>query len=113
MSRFLGQEDNIPPLGEHLYANFQALHNARMEWDSKIINWANCIDENWLSRHFTFTSKVDGKTRCDFAWVYVTHMFNHSTHHRGQITAALSQMGIDYQSTDIPFMPQNFDPTFP
>ncbi|MGD1950514.1 MAG: DinB family protein, partial [Leptolyngbyaceae cyanobacterium] len=39
-------------------------------------------------------------------WALVTHMFNHQTHHRGQVTTLLSQMGLDIGSTDIPFMPQ-------
>jgi uncharacterized damage-inducible protein DinB len=36
----------------------------------------------------------------------VTHMLNHQTHHRGQITTLLSQMGLDIGTTDIPFMPR-------
>jgi len=31
-------------------------------------------------------------------------MFNHQTHHRGQVTTLLSQMGLDVGPTDIPFM---------
>ena len=29
------------------------------------------------------------------------HLFNHQTHHRGQITTLLSQSGIDVGSTDM------------
>ena len=47
-----------------------------------------------------------GKTRTVPKWVLVTHMFNHQTHHRGQVTTLLSQMGLDIGTTDIPFMPQ-------
>ena len=39
-------------------------------------------------------------------WVLVTHMFNHQTHHRGQATTLLSQLGLDVGATDLPFMPQ-------
>jgi uncharacterized damage-inducible protein DinB len=38
--------------------------------------------------------------------VLVTHMFSHQTHHRGQVTTLLSQMGLDMGSTDLPFMAQ-------
>jgi uncharacterized damage-inducible protein DinB len=31
-------------------------------------------------------------------------MFNHATHHRGQLTTLLTQMGRDIGATDIPFM---------
>ena len=36
----------------------------------------------------------------------VTQMFNHQTHHRGQATTLLAQMGRDIGATDIPFMPR-------
>ena len=39
------------------------------------------------------------------AWLLVVHLFNHSTHHRGQATDLLMQMGIDPGSTDLPAMP--------
>ncbi len=30
------------------------------------------------------------------------HLFNHQTHHRGQITCILSQLGVDYGCMDLP-----------
>jgi uncharacterized damage-inducible protein DinB len=36
----------------------------------------------------------------------VTHLFNHQTHHRGQVTTLLSQCEVDVGPTDISFMPQ-------
>jgi len=32
-------------------------------------------------------------------------MFNHQTHHRGQLTTLLNQMGVDPGVTDIPWLP--------
>lgn len=32
------------------------------------------------------------------------HVFNHATHHRGQITAAISMMGFECQSLDLPHL---------
>jgi uncharacterized damage-inducible protein DinB len=31
----------------------------------------------------------------------VTHFFNHQTHHRGQITTLLTQLGLDPGVTDL------------
>ena len=42
----------------------------------------------------------------------LAHLFNHQTHHRGQVTTLLSQMGLDIGSTDIPFMP-GFEHNYP
>ena len=32
------------------------------------------------------------------------HVFNHATHHRGQITAAISMLGLEYPPLDLPFL---------
>ncbi len=104
LSRFLGRENDVPTLGEELYADFSELAAARTEWDKKIISWTNTISPEWLGQDFTFVSKVDQQSRTRPAWLLVAHMFNHATHHRGQITAALSQLDVDYGVTDIPFL---------
>jgi uncharacterized damage-inducible protein DinB len=33
------------------------------------------------------------------------HLFHHQTHHRGQITTLISQLGHDFGETDLAFMP--------
>jgi uncharacterized damage-inducible protein DinB len=37
--------------------------------------------------------------------VLVTHMFNHQTHHRGQVHAMLTGFSVDTPTTDLPFSP--------
>ncbi len=74
--------------------------------DQRILTWSESLSPAWLAESLTYTSKIDDKTRTAPKWVLVTHMFNHQTHHRGQITTLLSQMGLDVGATDIPFMSQ-------
>jgi uncharacterized damage-inducible protein DinB len=72
--------------------------------DRRICTWAAQLKGEWLSSELSYVSKVDGLTRTMARWGVVTHMFNHQTHHRGQITTMLSQMGLDIGTTDITFM---------
>jgi uncharacterized damage-inducible protein DinB len=44
-------------------------------------------------------------------WVLVTYMFNHATHHRGQLTTLMKQLGIDPGVTDLPWLPALYDGT--
>ncbi len=96
----------MPPLGVDLFGGFEALRSERNRLDRRIVEWAAALDEDWLGTALTYTSKVDGRTRTVARWALVTHLFHHQTHHRGQVTTLLSQLGRDVGSTDIPFMPR-------
>jgi len=74
--------------------------------DARIQTWCASLSESWLLETLTYTSNVDGVERTVPNWLIVTHIFNHQTHHRGQITTLLSQNGIDIGTTDLPFMPR-------
>lgn len=106
MSRFTGNPIVIPELGADLFGTFDLLRSERTILDQRILAWSGSLSQAWLAEWLTYTSKIDGITRTVPKWILVTHMFNHQTHHRGQITTLLSQMGLDIGATDIPFMPQ-------
>ncbi len=105
MSRFTRDPAEVPELGIELHGDFQELWLARTALDQRIVAWAATIEADWLEQTLTYTSKVDNVSRTVQQWVLVTHMFNHGTHHRGQVTTLLSQMGLDLGTTDLPFMP--------
>ena len=105
LSRFEGKEEQFAPLGTDLFPIFTELRREREKTDLRMQKWADTLDESWLSEILTYKSMSDGKTRSVEQWVLVTHLFNHGTHHRGQITTLLSQHGVDVGQTDIPFMP--------
>ena len=106
LSRFTGDPPQVPELGVDLYDDFAELHSARQALDGRILQWTSALTDGWLRLSLTYTSKVDGKVRTVPHWVLISHMFNHQTHHRGQATTLLSQMGLDVGTTDLPFMPQ-------
>jgi uncharacterized damage-inducible protein DinB len=96
----------VPPLGEDLFAEFALLRAAREHLDDRLLKWSSALTAEWLALPLTYVSKVDAQERTISRWVLVSHLFNHQTHHRGQITTLLSQHGLDLGSTDIPFMPR-------
>jgi uncharacterized damage-inducible protein DinB len=106
LSRFTGTPSEVPALGKDLFGGFSAMRSERELLDGRLLSWAESLAAEWLERSLTYVSKVDGRERTVPQWVLVGHLFNHQTHHRGQVTTLLSQIGIDIGSTDIPFMPQ-------
>lgn len=106
MGRFIAQPFQMTAIGQELHAAFAALHLERMATDQQILDWARNLASEWLESPFEYTSNVDGKTRVRPAWILVTHMFNHQTHHRGQVTTLIKQLGYEPGVTDLPWLPE-------
>ena len=53
-------------------------------------NWAGSVTAPWLDGTLSYTSKVDGRAREMPRAVAVLQLFNHGTHHRGQLTTLIS-----------------------
>lgn len=104
LSRFTGVPAVVPNPNTDLFDGFTNLQRERAALDARMLDWAFALTPQWLAEPLTYTSKIDGKIRTAPKWVLVTHLFNHQTHHRGQVTTLLSQMGLDVGTTDIPFM---------
>jgi uncharacterized damage-inducible protein DinB len=105
LARFTGASYTQPGYGADLYPDFSTLARERDATDTDILNWAGQVEEEWLRGPLTYTRKADGKTVSLAAWIAVVHYFNHSTHHRGQVTTLLKQAGVDPGVTDMPWMP--------
>jgi uncharacterized damage-inducible protein DinB len=69
-----------------MYSDFNELRREREITDLQIIEWSKTLSIEGLKKPFEYTSSVDGKTRVLPTWLFVTHMFNHQTHHRGQLS---------------------------
>lgn len=104
LRRFQGEFDQVPELGVDLYVSYKEMKTARQALDREIQEYYFSFDESELGREFTFTSKSINREITLPLWVAITHMFNHQAHHRGQITSALSQLGLDVGVTDLPVM---------
>ena len=105
LRRFTGEPFEVGTMGEDVCTDFETLRAERDKLDEFIVVWAKNLPSEWLAGPFEFTSVQDNKTRCGPAWVFVTQIFNHQTHHRGQVTTLLKQLGFDPGVTDIPWIP--------
>ncbi len=104
MGRFTGQPFGRP-IGEELYADFNELWQQQDRTDQEILAWCDRLEDDWLQQPFTYTSNIYEENRVLPTWVLVTHMFNHQTHHRGQLTTLIKQLGYEPGITDLPWMP--------
>ena len=109
LTRFKVHDHPLVRIGEELYADFGQLRTEREAMDARIQQWVGTLRDDWLQQPFTFISIVDGKTRSGPTWVFVTQLFNHQTHHRGQVTTLIKQYGVDPGVMDIPWMPGAID----
>ncbi len=104
MSRFTGEPLRYD-IGEDIHTDFDGLRADRENMDATMCEWVEGLDEEWLAQPLEWTSRMDGKTRRIPRHILVTHMFNHQTHHRGQLTTLIKQLGYEPGITDIPWMP--------
>jgi uncharacterized damage-inducible protein DinB len=88
-----------------LYPDWDGLKRERAAFDHRMIDWADAIDPSWLAADITYFSGAIGRELTRPRWLMVTHLFNHQTHHRGQVHCMLTQAGGRPSDTDLPFMP--------
>ena len=89
----------IRALDQELYADFEELRKERRATDAELSAWISGLTEQHLAAPLVFTRRGQ-RVECPLWWA-VTHVFNHQTHHRGQITTLFSQLGYDPGVTDL------------
>ena len=95
--RWLGLFENgeraTPPLDQVLYDDFSDLWSARTREDGRIEAFFKQLHPDFWSQSFSYTNN-QGKEYVETAHVACTHLFNHQTHHRGQVHVMLSQIPV-------------------
>jgi len=86
-------------LDEKIYSDFNELYLVRAEIDKIIIDWVGETSEDEFENNFLYRNSQGIESNRKFGEV-VSHLFNHQTHHRGQVTTLLCQNGRDVGSTD-------------
>jgi uncharacterized damage-inducible protein DinB len=89
----------ILSLDQELYADFDELGRERGTTDAAIEAWVGQVSAERLAAPFRFIRR--GVPSEVPLWWIASHLFNHQTHHRGQITTLLMQAGRDPGVTDL------------
>jgi uncharacterized damage-inducible protein DinB len=85
MKRFTGEGDAPASLDTILYIDFHKLRTAREAEDKRIIDWIGTQSDKQLSGRFTYMTVTDMRTVSQRLAPALAHLFNHQTHHRGQV----------------------------
>ena len=79
----------------------------RFRTDGQIRRWAEALDAVDLIGKLAWQSGAAGGEVTRPIQMLVVHMFNHQTHHRGQVHALLTGAGLAPPPTDLFLMPQS------
>lgn len=78
----------------------------RQRLDRQMSAWAAALGDAELKGDLSWYSGAMERHVTRPMSVCVTHMFNHQTHHRGQVHAMLTAAGQKAPTTDLVFMPE-------
>jgi uncharacterized damage-inducible protein DinB len=105
ISRFDGGEGPDAPFpGLTIAPEWERLKSRRVELDARIEAWAAGVSADWLNGDLTWFSGAAQRSMSMPAAPIVIHMFNHQTHHRGQVHALLTRLGAKPADTDLAFI---------
>jgi uncharacterized damage-inducible protein DinB len=82
---------------------FNDLVLLRRKVDALINDYCEKLTNEECEGFINYTS-TEGQAISKVVADVTQHLFNHQTHHRGQLTCVLSQLGIDYGCMDLPMI---------
>lgn len=80
----------------------------RFRMDARITLWAQSVSALDLVGDLEWYSGALGRQMTKPKALCVMQLFNHQTHHRGQVHAMLTAAGQTLPDTDLPFIPEDF-----
>ncbi|MCV6586484.1 MAG: DinB family protein [Marinibacterium sp.] len=79
---------------------------ARAKMDARIMAWADGLLDADLAGDLTWYSAAAEAEFTQPVAPLVVHVFNHQTHHRGQVHKMLTEAGVKAPVSDLPFLPE-------
>lgn len=101
MHRFTGTGPAPNRLDAILFEDFSELHAERRAMDARMTAYVEGLDETDLAATFTYTTLTRPGPITQPLAPALMHVFNHQTHHRGQLHAALTGLGTEAPSFDL------------
>lgn len=89
----------ILSLDQELYSKFEELRSERTLTDNELSTWISGLTQERLAAPLVYMRR--GQKQESPLWWAVAHLFNHQTHHRGQLSTLLKQQGCDPGVTDL------------
>ena len=86
--------DHIHSLKQVLYDDLESLVNARVKVDRELTECVQGLSQDELYRPVRYT-RMSGEVCEENVEDILLTLFNHQTHHRGQVHAMLTQSGIE------------------
>jgi uncharacterized damage-inducible protein DinB len=110
LSRFEGREPpaNYRSDSTALIESWESFREERAAFDRQILDWAHRVSPEWFEGDLTWYSGQSGRTACRPKKMVAVQLFNHQTHHRGQIHAMLTAAGARPDATDLQAMPDRY-----
>lgn len=91
--------DGIRSLDQELHPDFDELFAGRQQMDDAILRFGSELTVERLASNLRYVRA--GAASEHPIWWAIAQMFNHQTHHRGQVTTLLMQSGHDPGVTDL------------
>jgi len=109
MARFQRQAPPAVPITDSptLMPTYATWSAERFRMDGRILLWAEKLHALDLVGELTWYSGLLQRDETRPIGSLIMHMFNHQTHHRGQIHAMLTAAGASAPVSDLFFMPQD------
>jgi uncharacterized damage-inducible protein DinB len=101
MHRLTGEGPSPTTLDAILHEDFEGLRAARIAEDARIVAYVASLalaDLDRTIRYRTISNPGDIEQRLDYA---LLHVFNHQTHHRGQVHGLLTRITGEAPSLDL------------
>ena len=109
LSRLDEEPCAVRSLDEELYGDFDELRKQRGFTDDRLDRVVGKLTNEQLGRSLTYRRMSGGADEVTTPLPLVfMHLFNHQTHHRGQVTTLLMQCGVDVGRTDLAWLPNDF-----